>query len=127
MTPREKALEKALEAMLRDAERGGGPMSARHAGLIQHARTALATPSDCWQPTALADPPGNAVIEVGDFVRMRHGGEFGPLYSTHDNDDRDADKYPFGFLEERWMRSGHWGTPNKEYSYDITHVRKAVK
>lgn len=80
-----------------------------------------------WLPTALADPPGDAIVEVGDFCRMRDGGDFGPIKSTHDNDERDADRFPFCFVEQVWHKSGGYLSADGGYSFDITHVRKAVK
>lgn len=140
MTPREKALEAAvavaasLAAALSVLDRtpqskkafGSDKMFAIARVDYQRAldkfrdayRAALATPSEPeWLPTPLADPPGDAVIEGGDWVRTRSGCVLGPIHIYAGD---------VWWSELGWLHTGQYAQEGFS-DLDITHVRKAVK
>lgn len=113
MTPREKALEAALINLLNKVNYLRAFADVNTAK--EQAREALATPSDDWQPTPLADPPGDAVIEDGDWVRTRSGCVLGPVHTAHSG--------TLFWSKIDWSERGK----NTMWDLTITHVRKAVK
>lgn len=74
--------------------------------------------TDPWQ--LVEREGGTAKIEAGDWVRLRNGGECGPV--SVDDDD----VYPTRFSELAWDEY-HKLNGYMEEIHDITHVRKAVK
>lgn len=80
-----------------------------------------------WLPTALANPPGTAVIEDGDVALLEDGREVGPLRVLGPLSMGYDKKYPFVFGAYFWTANGKPWRGNNKYKSRITHVRKAVK